>query len=272
MRVFAVPYSNSHPGVNIARTGGTIDAPRAVRNLYEKYLKRNVLFLKENGLYANLVFADLRLSDFEDNIESFALSVFKRSLGERVAFLGGDHSITYYTFSAFRKYYGKRAALIALDAHPDLCRKGKEAPFHSDWLRRLLDDGFDPQRVLCIGWRDAERDELEFAKAHGIKVLDMAQIRSMGVSQVVNEVRRWAEEISEWQGYLTVDMDVADPSLVPAVTTPSPGGLDQHQMTELIKGLATLNIFAFDVVEIDPQRDFNNFSLLWVLKVLREMA
>jgi agmatinase len=100
----------------------------------------------------------------------------------------------------------------------------------------------------------------------------MAQIRSMGVSQVVNEVRRWAEEISEWQGYLTVDMDVADPSLVPAVTTPSPGGLDQHQMTELIKGLATLNIFAFDVVEIDPQRDFNNFSLLWVLKVLREMA
>lgn len=275
MRVFSVPKSNSSRTSNIAHTENTVFTPNAVRSLYEAWAAKGVSFLKENGQSAALVFADLRLSDCDGDARELARKAFGKSGEERIAFLGGDHSITYATFTAFRERYGDQAVLISLDAHPDLCSKDRAAPLHSDWLRRLVDDGLDPQRIVGVGWRDAERDEREFWKRKRMKVIEAAAFRLSSSFAILHDVELYLTNTfgRAWRGYVTIDMDVADPSIMPGVTTPSPGGLDQHQFTMLIQGLAAMaNIRALDVVEIDPRRDERSFSLLWVLKVLREMA
>ncbi|MDP3947766.1 MAG: arginase family protein [bacterium] len=285
MRVFSVPWSNSSRKLNIAHTANTIFTPNAVRALYEEWAAKGVSFLKENGSPAGLVFADLRLSDCggarasgkpsADGVSALARRAFGASGEERIAFLGGDHSITYSTFAAFRERYGEDAVIISLDAHPDLCLKGKGDPLHSDWLRRLVDDGLDPRRIVGVGWRDAERDERELIRRHDIRVMEMADMRTRDIFRVLDDIALYAARATgpDWRGYVTIDMDVADPSVVPGVTTPSPGGLDQHQFTMLVQGLAAIpNIRALDVVEVDPRRDPSGVSILWVLKVLREMA
>ncbi|MBI2037027.1 MAG: arginase family protein [Candidatus Liptonbacteria bacterium] len=275
MRVFSVPWSNSSRASNIARTEGTVLTPDAVRSLYEAWAAKGVSFLKENGQSSSLSFASFRLSDCGGSVRALARRAFERSGEERIAFLGGDHSITHATFSAFRERYGDQAVIISLDAHPDLCLKGKGEPLHSDWLRRLLDDGLDPRRIVGVGWRDAERDERELMRRRDIRVLEMADMRTRDIDRVLHDIALYAARATghDWRGYVTIDMDVADPSIVPGVTTPSPGGLDQHQFTMLFQGLAAMkNIRALDVVEIDPRRDESGVSILWVLKVLREMA
>jgi len=275
MRVFSVPWSNSSRTKNIAHTEGTVFTPDAVRSLYEAWAAKDVFFLTEDGRPAGLVFASTRLSDCGGSVKALARRAFERAGEERTAFLGGDHSITHATFSAFRERYGDEAVIISLDAHPDLCAKGPGSPLHSDWLRRLVDDGLDPRRIVGVGWRDAERDEREFMRRHDIQVLEMADMHTRDIDRVLHDIVLYAARAAgrAWRGYVTIDMDVADPSIVPGVTTPSPGGLDQHQFTMLIQGLAAMkNIRALDVVEVDPSRDPGGVSILWVLKVLREMA
>ncbi len=73
--------------------------------------------------------------------------------------------------------------------------------------------------------------------------------------------------------YITIDLDVFDPSVFPGTGTPEPGGINFHQMLEIIGTLSKLqNVVGLDVVELSPKHDASGVSTAVACKTLRELV
>ncbi len=275
MDILKMPLCNSNPNRNLADTGDCIYAPETVAGLYKEQQLKEVAFLNRNKAIPKLGFRSYGITSWRDNIDSLLYAFFAKSDKERVGFIGGDHSISFYTFWQFCNYWGKdNTLLISLDAHPDLTRKGKERPYHSDWLRFLIDEGFDPRRVIGLGWRDIEEPEYCFIKDKdvnffGVKELldlDTLALRGFGLPF------EWRNNLSRFKTYLTVDLDVLSPAFAPGVSSPSHFGLSDREFIGLIGLLVRkFDIRAFDVVELNPRLDVNNLTARLALDTLFEL-
>jgi len=137
--------------------------------------------------------------------------------------LGGEHSITV----ACAKKLGINNVVI-FDAHVDCSPKDS----HENVGRRLAEAGFN---VYLYGVRVASREELEFLKTGKVKLL-----------KSVDELRAIKGPI-----YLSVDFDILDQSVLPAVGNPEPDGLLFGQVVEAIAAVAP-NVRAMDFVEYTP--------------------
>ncbi|MBI4119430.1 MAG: arginase family protein [Parcubacteria group bacterium] len=283
LNVVSVPYTHSG-SKNISHTAGSARTPEAVKNLYRSWEKVGVRFLREDGSKASLNFLDRSISDFgAEAVLSFLPIVMKvgPEVGRKICFLGGDHSLSYFTVKTFRNLYGKNTGLIMLDAHPDLCDKGDPGnPYHSDWLRYLLDDRvFEPRQIFGIGWRDAEAEEYEFASKIGLdKILPMSALRFEDLFRYdpyhPSVHRQLALFCRDFEAvYLSIDMDVIDPAFAPGVNAISPGGLSSSHFIELMKSFSKVpQIKAFDITEINPDRDVNQMTQILAIKTMIEMA
>lgn len=299
MKVIGLPFSHYDKAVNISSPQGAERAPESIEAIYYYWQQCGVSFLSGHGLEYQLSFKhfhnlsadgrDLsvpRIADGSNDlmmITTVADKEFDSADGQRVCFLGGDNSISYATLSAYRRHcnrQGKKHVLVVtLDAHPDLCDKGANAPFHSDWLRFAIErDGLNPRHVLGIGWRDIEPQEYQFAKSRKIRHIPMREIHSLTPYQLMCMVDSFLESMSQGLGpnfgiYLDIDFDVFDPSYAPGVSTVSPLGLRQDCAITLIQYLAGLNnLGAVSMVEINPSRDVNRMTQELALRLVGEFA
>ena len=71
--------------------------------------------------------------------------------------------------------------------------------------------------------------------------------------------------------YVSLDLDVIDPSLLPGVGTPEPGGLLFDSFLSLLKKLSSLEVVGFDIVELTPDYDPTQISSVTAAVILREM-
>jgi agmatinase len=71
--------------------------------------------------------------------------------------------------------------------------------------------------------------------------------------------------------YITLDLDVFDPSLLPGVGTPEPGGLTFQEFIPFLKKLQTLHVIGFDISELTPDYDLTQISSITASVILREM-
>jgi agmatinase len=71
--------------------------------------------------------------------------------------------------------------------------------------------------------------------------------------------------------YVTLDLDLFDPSLLPGVGTPEPGGLTFQEFISLLKVLRSLHVIGFDIVELTPDYDPTQISSVTASVILREM-
>ena len=74
--------------------------------------------------------------------------------------------------------------------------------------------------------------------------------------------------------YLTIDLDVLDPSIFPGTGTPEPGGISYKEFEEVFKVLknSNINLVGLDIVELSPDYDNTNVSTVVACKILRELA
>jgi agmatinase len=175
------------------------------------------------------------------------------SLGSRVAellnddklpiILGGEHSLTPAAVKAVAQKY-KRLSVLQLDAHADLrdSYQGKKDS-HACAMRRVLE--------ICpavqVGIRSLSIEEWEWAKQTG----QSGKIHFAHKLELVEKINR---QLSK-DVYLTIDVDVFDPSVIPATGTPEPGGLFWYEVLDILKSVcATKNIVGFDVVELSPRK------------------
>ena len=162
--------------------------------------------------------------------------------------LGGDNSATY----AVAQGVGANG-LITLDAHFDL----RDGVSNGSPVRRLIEDGLDPRRVVQIGIADFANSVAYARRAadYGITVIGLDQVRRRGV----DEAMAHALEVAGAGGggiHLDIDVDVCDRSVAPGCPASVPGGLAAWQLRSLVRAAASdARLASADIVEVDATAD-----------------
>ncbi|RXK07254.1 agmatinase [Halarcobacter bivalviorum] len=181
--------------------------------------------------------------------------------GKIPVMIGGEHLVSLGPVKALSKKY-EDLHIIHFDAHTDL-RKDYlgESLSHATVLRRIYDQVGDGRiNQFCI--RSGLKEEFEWAKEH----VHLEKFTYTTLEQRV-------ETLINKPVYITVDLDVFDPSVFPGTGTPEPGGIDFHDMLEIISILGRLqNVVGLDVVELSPKYDASGVSTAVACKTLRELV
>ncbi len=165
--------------------------------------------------------------------------------------LGGEHTLTIGCVEGAADVLGP-LTVVQIDAHADLRDDYDGGPLsHACVMRRLA----DRHPMVQIGIRALSAEEARFAKDRKIPVVTAVQIAEERTKP--EATRRWMaraiDAIGTERVYLTFDLDGLDPSIVPAVGTPEPGGLLWHETLAFINALfAARTVVAADVVELCP--------------------
>jgi agmatinase len=159
--------------------------------------------------------------------------------------LGGEHSITSGLVRAVMSKH-KKLSVLQIDAHADLRDSYQGSRYsHACAMRRVLDLGVS---VVPVGIRSYSLEEHRFMKKHGIVPITARQ-----TLEDPDWLRQAVDSLTK-KVYVTIDIDGFDPAYAPGTGTPEPGGLDWHQVSELIRAVAMhRTIVAADVVEVIPQ-------------------
>ncbi|MBQ8296895.1 MAG: agmatinase [Ruminococcus sp.] len=242
---------------------GTRFAPSAIRNesfgieTYSPYQDKDMLdYSYFDSGDIELPFGDTQrvLSDIEKRTQTILDD------GKVPFMIGGEHLVT---LGAVRAVSGKYDDLyiIHFDAHADLREDylGQKLS-HACVLRRchdILGDG----RIFQFGIRSGDRDEFTFAREHTF----MNKFNFNNLEETVEKLR--GRNI-----YLTVDLDVLDPSIFPGTGTPEAGGVTFDELRRALTLVCSeLNIVGCDVNELSPQYDHSGVSTAVACKIIREM-
>ena len=188
--------------------------------------------------------------------------------GKRPFLLGGEHLVTLGAFRAVQKKY-PNVVIIHFDAHADLREDYLGNPLsHACVLRRchdLVGDG----RIFQFGIRSGTRDEFQFMKDGHVTTEPFADSTLESVVKVLSSPL--PSTFTSVPVYLTIDMDVLDPSEFPGTGTQEAGGFSYPQLVEDVRLICSrLNVVALDNVELNPGLDSTGRSTALACKFLRE--
>jgi agmatinase len=165
--------------------------------------------------------------------------------------LGGDHSITFPVLRAVDASLGKDVTLVHFDAHLDTWNGEPGNLDHASWVNRAAQLPH-VKKIVQVGMRGLANDPEAIGNARKIhtSIVTSEQIHTKGVEWALAQIPA-SENI-----YISLDVDVMDPSLAPGTGTLEPDGLNFRELDELLKGVAGKGrLVGFDVVEVNPYRD-----------------
>ncbi|TXK14433.1 agmatinase family protein [Microbacterium saccharophilum] len=192
-----------------------------------------------------------------------------RAAADLVIALGGDNSVTYAAAQG-----AAATGLITLDAHFDL----RDGVSNGSPVRRLVEDGLDPRRIVQIGIADFANSAAYARRAAelGITVIPLEDVRRRQAAEVMAE----ALEIAGPDGavHLDVDLDVCDRAVAPGCPASVPGGLQAAELRALVRAAARdPRVGSADIVEVDATADAPDgrtvrLAALCVLELLAGLA
>jgi len=148
--------------------------------------------------------------------------------------------------------------ILQIGAHPDLYdnyegdKYSNACPF-----ARILENGYAASLVQ-VGIRTLNTHQVEQANKFQVEIHDIKNLDLAKTPEFKNPL------------YISLDMDALDPALAPGVSHHEPGGLSSRQVIELIQGLEA-EIIGADIVEYNPERDFQNMTAFLAAKMMKEI-
>jgi len=250
--IYGIPWDST----SISRTGANY-GPRAIREISSQFLTYNATWdfdLVEALNPVDCGDCDVVLANAAKTFERA-----ERDIGEILAAgaipatLGGDHSVTIPAVRAVRAKVSN-PGLVLIDTHLDTAMDvGGEELNHCCPITRAVDAGFDPTKMALLaisGWMNP-RTELRYCREHGITVIWLEEIWERGVKDTLERALEVAG--SDTDGiYLSVDVDSLDAAYAPGTCVPTPGGLTNRELLELVRGVAGHGLVGVDVVEAAP--------------------
>lgn len=184
--------------------------------------------------------------------------------------LGGDHSVALPALRALYQIYGKPITVLHFDAHLDTWNPVRYSAYwqseqtqfnHGSFFHKASREGLICNstsahaglRTRLTGVDDGDYTtpgpEQGFIRIHAD---DIDELGPMGVvDAIVNRIGLDPEQ----PVYLSVDIDVLDPSTAPGTGTPEPGGWTTREFIRILRGLEKLNLVGADIVEVSPAYD-----------------
>jgi len=265
-----ISYSEGVPG-------HSVNAPMAIRKAAEKYGKMIDHYDYDLGgpLLDN---SNIRVYDCGDvpGDPSDPMGNQKRSqekiraiidAGAVPIVLGGDDSVTIPFLRAFQ---GKGVfTVVQVDAHIDWRQEingiteGPSSPMRRasemPWIDKLI-------QVGMRGVGSARIEDIEATKDYGAEIITAKSVQDNGIDEILNLVIQGSDCL------LTIDCDGLDPSIMPAVNAPVPGGLSYRQIVDLLHGLTKkANVHGFNLVEFVPEKDINGLTALTAARIVFNM-
>jgi len=158
-----------------------------------------------------------------------------------VSVLGGEHSVSFGAIKAVAEKYPD-LTVLQLDAHADLREEYQGSAYnHACVMRRTQEIA----KVVQVGIRNVCEEERQFIIPENIFYAHKIRCNDAWMQESID---RTSENV-----YLTIDLDVFDPSILPSTGTPLPGGMTWWQVIDFISMVnLQRNIVGFDVVELCP--------------------
>jgi agmatinase len=202
---------------------------------------------------------DITISNFEKLRSATRQKIDELlSQNKKVLSIGGEHLVTLPLIESYHKKY-PNLKIIHFDAHADLRDEYLGEKFsHATVLRRVAEI-VGSKNIYQFGIRSGTKEEFEYGK-NNTNFFPF----EMCVENVV-------DELQETPIYLTIDLDVLDPSIFPGTGTPEPGGICFSELLTTIKKLNGLNIVGIDAVELSPSNDTSRVSSIATAKIIREL-
>ncbi|OGW74961.1 MAG: agmatinase [Omnitrophica bacterium RBG_13_46_9] len=163
--------------------------------------------------------------------------------------LGGEHSVSIGAVRAAKKFF-KKLSVLFLDAHYDLRDEYMDSKYNHSCVARRIQE-------ICpiaeVGVRSLCRETKDFLNQ------DPPNIKVFSVYDILKNPD-WKQAVSKSLTdavYITIDLDVLDPSIMPSVGTPEPGGLGWYELLSFLKTITSdRKIVGFDIVELSPKEGF----------------
>ncbi len=188
------------------------------------------------------------LKVIEDNVKEIYFDE------KKVFGIGGEHLVTLPAIQAISKFH-KNIAVVHFDAHTDLRDEYLgEKMSHSAVMYHIgTIIGFE--NIKQIGIRSGTKEEFKLMEKYKTRLDFPEQLHKLKNKKV----------------FVSVDLDILDPSIMPGTGTPEAGGFTFNELMDWFKELNGLNIIGADVVELAPHYDASGVSTAVAAKVIREL-
>jgi agmatinase len=239
--ILPVPYDGTSEWRGGSRHGpqAIIDASQYLE-LYDLELDREIY---EVGI-CTLPEVEPLLSSPQDMIDR-VYQVIKGLIqeGKFVVLLGGEHSLSLGAVRAFKEAF-PRLSVLQLDAHADLRDAYLGTKYSQACVMRRI---FELCPISQVGVRSLSWEEKQFLTQNKLTPIYMSDLalNKASIGQIVDSL---SEDV-----YITIDVDVLDPSIMPAVGTPEPDGMSWRQVLDIIESVALhKHVVGFDLMEFCP--------------------
>ena len=256
--LFGIPFEGR---VNLRR--GADHGPRELRlasdsiETYSPFLGRDL---------EDLAIADLGDCELGDGSPREQLGRAREEIrrfwrpGLRPVMLGGDHTATLPVIEVLAPAIPE-LRILQLDAHPDLREEflGERYNYASAMARVM--DVVAPERVYQVGMRTGAREEYQRKAPH---------LFPAHRTRPLDAVRSLLPELAAHPLYVTVDVDVLDPSEAPGTGAPEPCGITAAELAEIVRLLAPCSIVGTDLMEVAHAWDPSGRTGITACWILRE--
>lgn len=241
---------------------GSRFAPTAIRKYSDG--------LETYSPYQNKDLNDEKICDYGDlelpfgNSES-VINIIERKTeqiirdSKKILACGGEHLVSYPLVKAYHAKY-PNLKIIHIDAHTDLRDSYLGEKYSHASVIKLITDFIKPDNIYQYGIRSGLKEEFEWGRKNtNFFPFSVAELRNNPVDKDIPI-------------YISLDLDVLDPSCMPGTGTPEPGGVMFSELLNALLSLKEHNIVGADVVELAPDYDMSGASTMVAAKIIREMA
>ncbi|MDD3014075.1 MAG: agmatinase [Candidatus Gastranaerophilales bacterium] len=218
----------------------------------------------QNKEINDVVFFDAGELEFPFGNRDKTLSIIKRAAAETLSLgkfwfgVGGEHLVTYPVIEAYLEKFPD-IAIVHFDAHADLREEYLgETLSHATVMRRIVDK-IGAERIIQIGIRSGTKEEFQWMETNKTLLDDKSRIQEA------------LKKLAGRPVFISVDLDVLDPSIMSGTGTPEAGGMTFNEFMSWLLEFKGQNIVGADVVELSPHYDQSGASTALAAKVIREM-
>ena len=195
-------------------------------------------------------------------IKNFVKNIYQKNKNVVPIMIGGDHFCSYPVIKVVGDGFIRKEdfGVLLFDAHLDFYQEWDKGVYsHATVSHRIYDlEYVNNKNLLIVGARDIDIPELELGKSENIKYLKAYELME-GLDKYIERIISFFNKSNIKYLYVSIDIDVLDPSVAPGTGFAIPGGFSYRELWKILKEISNnFKIIGFDLVEVAPNLDLQN--------------